>query len=79
MPANGGGLVTAALLRSDATAIPLGDNTVDLIVTSPPYSDPGVYQVTIRKGGMGASLVRSDATAIPLGDSTVDLIVTSPP
>lgn len=27
----------AALLRSDATAIPLGDNTVDLIVTSPPY------------------------------------------
>ena len=34
----------AALVRSDATAIPLGDNTVDLIVTSPPYFALRSYQ-----------------------------------
>jgi len=36
--------MSAALLRSDATAIPLGDNTVDLIVTSPPYFALRSYQ-----------------------------------
>jgi len=36
--------VSAALVRSDATAIPLGDNTVDLIVTSPPYFALRSYQ-----------------------------------
>ena len=34
----------AALVRSDATAIPLGDSTVDLIVTSPPYFALRSYQ-----------------------------------
>ena len=34
----------ASLVRSDATAIPLGDNTVDLIVTSPPYFALRSYQ-----------------------------------
>ena len=29
--------MSAALIRSDATAIPLGDETVDAIITSPPY------------------------------------------
>lgn len=36
--------MSAALVRSDATAIPLGDNTVDLIVTSPPYFALRSYQ-----------------------------------
>jgi len=34
----------ASLVRSDATAIPLGDSTVDLIVTSPPYFALRSYQ-----------------------------------
>ena len=34
----------ASLVRSDAAAIPLGDNTVDLIVTSPPYFALRSYQ-----------------------------------
>ena len=34
----------AALVRGDACAIPLGDNTVDLIVTSPPYFALRSYQ-----------------------------------
>jgi DNA modification methylase len=34
----------ASLVRSDATAIPLGDNTVDLICTSPPYFALRSYQ-----------------------------------
>lgn len=34
----------AALVRSDATAIPLGDETVDAIITSPPYFALRSYQ-----------------------------------
>ena len=36
--------MSAALIRSDATAIPLGDNTVDAIITSPPYFALRSYQ-----------------------------------
>ena len=32
------------MVRSDATAIPLGDNTVDAIITSPPYFSLRSYQ-----------------------------------
>ena len=37
-------MTDAALVRSDATAIPLGDSTVDLIITSPPYFALRSYQ-----------------------------------
>lgn len=39
-----GELGTAAILRADARALPLADNSVDLVVTSPPYFALRSYQ-----------------------------------
>src|SRR5438094_10177262 len=41
---NAGGRVTALVIRSDAAHLPLPDNSVDLIVTSPPYFALRSYQ-----------------------------------
>ena len=36
--------MTAVILRADARALPLPDASVDLIVTSPPYSDANAVE-----------------------------------
>jgi len=37
-------LGTATVLRADARCLPLPDNTVDLVITSPPYFALRSYQ-----------------------------------
>ena len=58
----------AALVRGDACAIPLGDNTVDLIVTSPPYFALRSYQ---DGGEHYAGQIGSEATPAEFVDALI--------
>lgn len=66
----GSTLGTATVLRGNARALPLADNTVDLIVTSPPYFALRSYQ---DGGEHYAGQIGSEATPAEFVDALLDV------